>query len=255
MGTLNDGFGSTRLPSPVVTEGADLDPGQSSILGLLEAAINSETGDAWRGLMGTLRADVFLSKAIPNATGLPVGHASRIEVTPAQMTQYSSGWPLLAVYRQGEPELTPMTLGGLDTLKQEWSVDYVVGPLKAGHIVKLSPFCVLVSRAIMVAIMHGYHPDFRGGAKQFAGEFSNIRVKSIQGPALAASLSEEQGSGYYGMTVVVETIERTVLDGYADANTFETYTGYVPVGTGTAAPMVEIFDTVTMEYGTTEEDD
>jgi hypothetical protein len=249
MTSLNDGFGSLRFPAPVVDSAADLDPGHDAIVGLLETAINYELGDAWCAIVASLPANHFLKR---DNLSTPVGYVSKVEITPQQMTQMKASWPLLSVYRQGEPEFSQFALNGLDVLKQEWSVDYVIGPLHVGHIVKIGAFCVQVARLIKVVLMHGYHPEYLSGARQFIGQFSSIECKSIQGPAVAAAMTDEAGSGYYGMTVQLETIERTVLDGYTDASTFETYTGYVPVGTGTAELMTEVLNDVGFDNETTD---
>lgn len=245
--SLNDGFGALRFPVATAVEGIELDPGQASLLGLIKAAILAELGDTWTSLLATVdNAHPLNAKG----NGTPVGTASLLEVTPQQMTQLLSSWPLLAVYRQGEPEFSQHTLGGYDVMRQEWSVDYVLGPLVAAHIIKLGPFCVAVRNVIKTVLMHGYHPTFRNGARQFFGEFVEVKVKSVQGPGLSASLGEEQGAGYYGLTVVVETTERTVLDGYAATGEFETDTGYVPVGTGTADLMDDVVNTITFDNQT-----
>lgn len=241
MPSLHDGFGALRLPAPAVSSAIDLDTGHESILGLLEAAINSELGDAWRQIVANLPADHYLVRA-PAAIN-PVRHTSSLEMTPQQMAQFKAEWPVLAVYREGEPEffwLTTQYRG----LKQKWSVDWVVGPIHAAHTNKIGRFAVSVGRVIVAAITHGYHPDFRSGVRQFAGEFAEIECIGIQGPGRQVSLGEESGSGYYGITITLETTERMFQDGYTDSTTWDVNAGYLGATDGVETPMTEHWMTV-----------
>lgn len=242
MATKTDhgGFGAVRFPAPAVGSAQDLDPGQIAILELLEAAINAELGTAWCSIVATLRDEAKLRQSRQ-----PVEFASTMELTPQEMTQVVTAWPLLAVYRQGEPEFDQLTLE-YDKLTQQWSVDYVIGPLSAAHKVKIGRFCNSVAKLIWRTLDRGYHSAYKGGARQFLGQFTSIKATGVQGPGVAQSLGEESGSGYYGMTVLVETVEREVYDDVAQEGAFETDTGYVPLGTGTAPPLTAIESTLTL---------
>lgn len=259
--SIHNGFGATRFPLPTVTTGAELDPGAESLLRLLEAAINADAGDAWRSVLGILPPGHFLSKY----ENKPVGTASRTEVSIQNMAQFVARWPLLAVYREGEPTFEPCTTS-FGYLVQNWSVDYIIGPLDPGDQKIIGSLCNPIARLIRTVLHHGYHPAYQNGVRQFMGQFSTIGTKAIQGPNVARDLSTgESGVGYFGMTIVVETRERDVLDGYAPIvhapgdetpdvipNSFETVTGYVPAGTGTATVIEEIRNTVNYDNKTPE---
>ena len=243
--TAFGGFGGQRFPADAVTTAVDLDPGHTAIVGLLEAAINDELADAWAAIVGTLPTDHYLRLF---SQIRPVGTASTLEMTPQVMTQYQSQWPVLAVYREGAPRLDWVSLQ-YRGWTQDWSVDYVIGPLKAQHLGKVGRFVIAVARVIENTITNGYHPAYLSGARQFFGQFSSIDPIGVMGPGIAQSLTDSEPGGYYGLTVTLRTLERRVETDYASATTFETITGYVPVGTGTADVMTEQYTTITVENG------
>lgn len=243
MTSVYGGFGALRLPAPSVVSATELDPGQEAILGLLECAINSELGEAWRGIVSSLPSTHYLVRA---GNALPVQYVSSLELTPQQMTQFRAEWPVLAVYREGEPEF-----GWLSTqyrkLTQRWSADWIVGPLSAAHINRIGRFAIAVRNTIELAITYGMHPAFAGGHTQFHGQFSEITCVSSQGPGVSRRLTEESGSGYYGLTVEIETVERMVYDGYASAGAVDVDAGYIRPGTATDTPLTEIWIDVEIE--------
>lgn len=243
MSSFYGGFGAQRFPAPTVASATALDPGHEAIIGLVQTAINSELGDAWRGIVANLSPDHFLVR--PSITQ-PVGSVSSLEPSPQQMTQFKAEWPLLAVYREGDPELTWLTTG-MRSWKQQWSVDYVIGPIKAAHVNKIGRFVIAVARVIDRVITLGYHPDYNNGVCAFFGQFTQIETKSIQGPGMSAMLTTESGAGYYGLTVTLESVERQVEDGYAATGMVDVDAGYVAVGTATEPPMTEQYTTVTIE--------
>lgn len=245
--SMHNGFGATRFPIPDTIESAyDVDPGQATILGLIEAAINAELGDAWLKMLGELPANHPLTR---DGSTKPVGTALPFEVIPQHMTQWKARWPVLAAYREGEPEFGWMSTERRQ-LTQQWSVDWIIGPLDAGQIIRLGRFAVAVARIIDAVISRGYHPAYNGGARQFFGQFANIETKSIQGPGIAQSLTEESGGGYYGLTVTLESVEHDVMDGAAYAGLFDVDNGYVAVGTGTADTLTEIVNSIVYENQT-----
>lgn len=239
------GFGGLRFPAPAVVSAADLDPGHTAILGLLEAAINDELGDAWRGIVGGLGSGHYLAQATEIK---PVGTPSTFELTPQLMSQFQAQWPVLAVYREGNPKLEWSSTQYRHWI-QEWSVDYAIGPLQAAHIPRVGRFVIAVGRLIDNVIVNGYHPAYQNGARQFYGQFASLEPIAITGPGIAQSLTDGEPGGYYGLTVTLRSIERRVETGYANASTFETYTGHVPVGTQTDTTMAEQYLTVTIENG------
>lgn len=246
MTSLNGGFGATLFPVETVDNAYELDPGHESLLRLLETAINSECGAAWQSIAARLSPQHYTQR---DGVYLPVAMALPMEVSPQEMTQVKATWPILAVYREGEPEFSYLTLNHL-ALTQRWSCDYIIGPLSASHKLTVGKFAVVVARCIANVIHHGYHPDFRNGVAQFFGEFSSVQVKSIQGPGVAQSLGEESGGGYYGLTVTIETMERTVYDGYAGSNMLDVQTGYVAEGESTEEELTEAWIDVDFENET-----
>lgn len=243
MASLYGGFGAQRFPAPAVTNAALLDPGHEAILGLVHAAINAELGDAWRAIVASLPAGHFLAKP---AAIQPVGYATTIETTPQQFAQFKASWPLLSVYREGEPELSWLTTG-MRAWKQRWSVDYVIGPIDVAHVNKIGRFAIAAARVIDRVITLGWHPDYNGGVCAFFGQFAQIETKGVQGPGVQQSLTEESGSGYYGLTVTLESVERQVEDGYAAPGMVDVDACYVAVGTATEDPMTAHHATVAIE--------
>lgn len=236
MTSFNGGFGSLRFPAPSVDSAAQLDPGHEAIIGLLKTAINSELGNAWTGIVAELDADHYLRRKELQ----PVSWTSDLEATPQQLTQFKTEWPILCVYRQGEPELVWLQNSG-QSWKQQWSVDWIVGPLKAAHIHKVGRFAISVARCICRTIDLGYHPNYNHGICCFFGQFVQIDSKGVAGPGIQQSLTEESGSGYYGLTVTLETIEREYEDAVAKVGEINTDTNYVKIGTGTSVPLTEIW--------------
>ncbi len=236
MTSLNNGFGANRFPLAEVDSAYSLDPGHETLLRLVETAINSDCGDAWRAIVERLPVTHYTRR---DGVFQPVGLAIPFEVTPQEMTQFKASWPILAVYREGEPEFNWLTTE-YQTLTQRWSVDYVLGPLTAAHKMTVGKFAISVARCIANVLLHCCHPDYQNGVSQFHGQFAGIQVKTVQGPGVAQSLGEESGAGYYGLTVTVETIERTTYDGYAGADAIDVQSGYVTEGTGTADTLTEI---------------
>lgn len=243
MSSFNGGFGAVRFPAPSVTTGASLDAGHEALLGLLKQAINSELGVAWAATLASLNTDQFV-----DGPGTPVCSALPIEATPQQLTQVKAKFPVLCVYREGEPELV-WTYGCGQTWKQKWSVDWILGPVTAAHITKLGRFAVSVARVISRAIDLGYHPDFNSGVCQFFGQFAKVDCVGIAGPGVQQSLTEEAGSGYYGITVTLETEEREFEDAIAKEGEIGT-PFYVPIGTGSVSETVdEIYTTIKVGNG------
>jgi hypothetical protein len=239
MASMYGGFGGLQLPAAAVTSSAVLDPGHEALVGLISTAINSELTSAWRSTIATLGADHFLLR---DNCIKPVGYTSTIETTDQQRTQFKAEWPLLSVYREGEPELLYLQ-NGYQSWKQNWSVDWIIGPLTSPHINKVGRFAIAVARVIMCVIDDGHHPDYQGDVCQFFGQFVVVKTTAIAGPGVQHSMSEDAGSGYYGLTVTLETIERRFDDAVATA--YDKF--YVGATDPRATPLGEVVTTVDAE--------
>lgn len=231
--TIFDGFGCTRFPVDAALAGddgtaANLDGGQDAIIGLLEAAINADLGDAWQMLVGQLPVSHPLRKDLG---AKPVSFTTDSEPIPALTTQLVAGWPLLAVWPTGAPEELWLTMSQ-QALRQDWAVGYIMSPLDVAWQRKIGRgFCRLVYRAIQRAIKWGYHPAYKNGQRQFFGQFSEIKTTGCIGPGVVEILDKEKGIGYYGIQINLQTVERTVQDGLDEVDAPYNY-GYVPQGTG-----------------------
>lgn len=207
-----DSFGASRFP---LTQGetcaANYDPGQAAIIGLLSAAIEACCGDAWRTLTASLNNDHFLA----GSTG-PVGSVLTVPPNPQNLTQVKMAWPVLAVYREGEPTIGLYSIEYTNS-KQRWSVDWIAGPFSPDTQRKIGLFWVQIRNAIFVAIDLGMHPAYQNGAYQFRGQFSEIWPISAVGPAVTQELTTDKGQGYYAGSVILESTERVTYQGDAAA--------------------------------------
>jgi hypothetical protein len=212
---LLGGFGSTLLPVRDTTEKGEplssagtLDKGKNAILGLLEAAINYECGDAWRSLLQQGDKTFFLRG---NATGdaKPVMDIMTVTPNAQNLMERKADWPLLAVYREGEPTHQFETLK-LRTSNQDWSVDYIMGPLGVDSQERYGDFVLQVLVVIEEVINQGSHPAYLDDMPVFQGVFSRIDVATTAGPGCSDVTPQEQGSGYFGGSAVLKSIERHV---------------------------------------------
>jgi hypothetical protein len=226
------GFGGLPLPARAVANAANLDPGHEALIGLIETAINSELTATWRAVTAGLEPDHYLLR---NNCVKPVGYACAVETTDQQRTQFKAEWPLLSVYREGDPELVYYQ-NGYQSWKQNWSVDWIVGPLKTPHINKIGRLAIAVGRVICCVIDDGHHPDYHNDECQFFGQFAAVKSTSVVGPGVQHSMTEDAGSGYYGLTVTLETIERRFDD--ATAGSYDRY--YIGATTPTADVITSI---------------
>jgi hypothetical protein len=207
-----DSFGASRFP---LTQGetcaANYDPGQATIIGLLSAAIEACCGDAWRALTASLNNDHFLARS-----NNPVGSVLTVQPNSQNLTQVKMAWPVLAVYREGEPTSGFYSID-YNNSTQRWSVDWIAGPFSPDTQRKIGALWVPISNAIRAAIVEGMHPAYQNGAYQFHGQFSEIRWITSAGPAVTQELTTDKGQGYYGGSVILETVERMTFQSDAAA--------------------------------------
>lgn len=210
-----DSFGASRFPL-ASNDGCavNLDPGLASIVGLICAAVEADCGDAWRKIVSELESNSLLA----DSTG-PIGTVITLMPNPQTMTQVKSTWPILAVYREGEPEVGQYSID-YRNLTQRWSVDWIVGPLGPDTQRKIGYFWIKVRDSILNAIIQGNHPAYQDGAYQFRGQFSEIWPVSAAGPAVSDTLTTEKGAGYFGGSIILQTVERMTFQ--VDAGALET---------------------------------
>jgi hypothetical protein len=242
-----DSFGASRFPliAPATGEqsAAVYDPGLGSIIGLVKAAIENDIGAAWRRQIGKLDETSFLVMSTS-----PIGSVLPLQPIPQTLTQIKSGWPVLAVYREGEPEDEWIT-AEIPGYKQRWSIDWIVGPIGPDIQRKIGHFWVPIVNSIRAAIHNGWHPAYDSGRQQFVGQFVQIRCVQSNGPGVSDQIQTEKGAGYYGGSIVLETVERFVAqsgaaidefnknayatpnDGYGDNWTGTVITATIPPGT------------------------
>jgi hypothetical protein len=245
MAASIDSFGASRFPltpSGAIKSAADYDPGLASIIGLLCAAIEANVGAAWRAMVSQLdetskytdanRVIGSVLTVIPNSQNLT---QVSVKVPGAQ-----TAWPLLAVYRSGVASYDWKTTD-YRFRRQEWSVDYILGPLGPDTQRKMGHFVVQVLNSIVEAITLGFHPAYMGGAYQFYGQFSSIDVLTSEGPAVAHVTPTDDGAGYFGGSAILESVERMAYQSGATSDTFNAgaYTT-TNDGYGTASPVAVV---------------
>jgi hypothetical protein len=84
--------------------------------------------------------------------------------------------------------------------------------------------------------------------------FSEIEVTGSSGPGVSDIITVDKTTGYYGGSLVVETVERQTFQSGSELATFETFTGYAPPGGGygdTTDPTLPALVTQVIENETT----
>lgn len=211
-----DSFGASRFPLiPTEDCAENYDPGLGTIVALLSAAIEANCGDAWRVIVQRLDGDHFLA----DSTG-PVSSIHTVVPSIQNLTQTKRAWPVLAVYREGEPVNAQKTIDYY-TSTQKWSVDWIVGPLSPASQRKIGHFWIQIRNTIFAAITLGHHDAYQNGAYQFHGQFSEIHTTGAGGPAVSQELTTDKGQGYFGGSVTLETVERLTFQGDTSGIGFE----------------------------------
>lgn len=238
--SINGGYGALAFPlalTGTTSHAEQLDPGQAAIGGLLKAAINAELGAAWQAICNRLEPGHHLNR-VPGR--LPVADVTDMEPSPAVLGQKYATWPILAVYREGEPRREPLNLVQRKTI-QRWAVDYVIGPLDAGDQARVGKFAQVVGSVINRVIEEGWHPAYQSGRRQFHGQFMRIDVVGQMGPGVARVLGDEKGNGYYGLSILLQTEERTARTvGHASDIANKYYPAFAAAPAGTATTGIQI---------------
>ena len=220
------GFGSTLFPvrddlpgGGQLTSAGDLDRGKTALYELIFRAVNAECGDSWRALLQQADKEFFL---VPDATddSRPIMDILTVIPNSQNLTQRMQGWPLLAVYREGEPSTEAETMK-LSVTKQNFSIDYIMGPVGTDSQDRFGDFVLQVVNAIKSVIKLGSHPAHRNGAPAFQGIFSNVVVLSQSGPACSEVTDQQAGAGYFGGSVTIQVTEREISQANSELGTFE----------------------------------
>ncbi len=173
------------------------DPGADILRGLFTAAINAELTAAWN----VVRVGTAL------ATVAPVQDSTYQLPDKALLREAKFQFPLLAVTR-GDWEITEHTLDQ-EMLKQQWSIDYVLGPLSPEDFRKLGAVLNAVRTVVQQTIRMRGHPTYQSGALQFfdgKGHFASVKLLSgKQGPATWGP--EGEGMIVHVLSMVLETEE------------------------------------------------
>jgi hypothetical protein len=191
---------------------AALDPARHEMAGLLAAAINGELGAPWAKIVATLPTGHILRNS------KPVQDVVELEPDATTLGTRRTGWPLLAVYRQGKATVT-WKFEARQTRTQRWNVDYVLGPLALDDVRKVGDILTAAGSVIGYVLMHGYyggHPSASppvaayGTGIPWAIPVSSVHLVGQSGPGYAkAEGMGGEAKDYYGITFEVETTEVT----------------------------------------------
>ena len=118
-------------------------------------------------------------------------------------------FPLLCVYRTGEPAFDHVTIEE-ERITQDWGIDYILGPLDVDDIPKLGDICGAVGKAVRLVIRQRGHKSYENGALQFypdQGGFATIQLLSQLGPRQASFPDDESETLYFSVNFRVRTTE------------------------------------------------
>lgn len=154
-------FGADVLPWAAGTATDSIpDTGRDVLLALFKAALNAElnqtsaNGDAWtNAVTGT-----------PLAGTLPVQDELAMMPDADLVLQRKCAWPLLCVYRDGEPWAVEEFSLGRAKLTTRMHVDWILGPLDIASRYKLTSFMQRAAKVITLTCWEGGHPQYRASA-------------------------------------------------------------------------------------------
>jgi hypothetical protein len=206
--SLYQSFGGTRFPTTAadVTDTlVSLDPGRDLLLELFASAINSELGEVWTTVTGTMGSDHKFAGTSPVQSTLPE------EPTKQNLTSVKKNFPLLALHRDPEEETKwePYTLE-VDKLTQQWKLHYILGPLDIIDQRKLKDIGQAVAKIVKLVIKKRGHPSYQSGALQFfddTSRFARVDMVSSKGPTQAGFGEGADTTVYWAMLIKLETEE------------------------------------------------
>jgi hypothetical protein len=228
--SLYQSFGGTTFPTTAadVTDTlVSLDPGRDLLLELFASAINSELGEVWTAVTGTM------GTSHPFAGTTPVQGKLPEEPTRQNLTSLKKGFPLLALHRDPEEETKyePYTLE-VDKLTQQWKLHYILGPLDVIDQRKLKDIGQAVAKIVKLVIKKRGHPSYQSGALQFFGDtgsFSRVDLLSSKGPTQAGFGEGSDTTIYWSMLMKLETEE---LSSFVEGSLAEVEAADISVGIG-----------------------
>lgn len=175
------------------------DPARDRLIALLNAALTAELDAVW---------DVAkVGTALAGANVV----ASTIYREPDQglLRSNATAWPLLAVYRTGEPQEYEWFTTSYRMITSTWRVDYILGPLNEADMRRLGGMLELVPRVVADVVWSRGHSSYESGTQQFGlgkGDLAGIDIARHR--ADFASFSEEDK----GLQIPVVAIELTVQE-------------------------------------------
>jgi hypothetical protein len=242
MPSMYGGYGATEFPVavPTTTQFLDgLDLQQTCLALLLRDAINAECGTTWRRICHKLEEGHYLNRVMGQN---PVAEVVDLEPSPAVLGQRFSHWPILAVYRDpgAHPETKVWNIEWATFTRQPWAVDWVIGPLDAGDQARVGKFALVVADVIRAVCEEGWHPAHLSGTSVFYGIFDQVNCVGQLGPGVAQVLGNEDGAGYYGISLLLScTGGRVKTVGHSTDVRNKYYAAYRNAPAGT--PITDIF--------------
>jgi hypothetical protein len=234
--SITNGFGAVRFPltAPNLNDGgSSVDVGLNTLTQLIAAAVNAEFRTKWTSAIESLSPN----SKIRGEYLQPVGSTFNEPPEPHQLTQTSLVWPILAVYRTGDPEDFDLTLCHRAT-RQTIHADWILGPLGVAEQKRMRGFLTAFLALVREVVRYGRHPAFDGNVRQFAGSFHSLQVTGVSGPGIARMLETDQGGGYYAVSAHLEAVERECNT--SGGSSVELGLGYVTDETATADDLEEI---------------
>jgi hypothetical protein len=204
---------------------SSVDVGIATLTALISQAMTSELQAAWTtvvtGLPDTSKLRTTHNRVVGSTIDLPP--------EPQQLTQTGYAWPLLAVYRSGDPEDSWLTTE-IRASKQEIHIDWILGPMDVASQRRFRGFLLAFLATVREVVRQGRHPDYDGGKRQFAGQFYSLRVLGAS-HGIASGLGTDGGGGFYAASVRLEAVEREFNS--SGGATLEFELGYVTADTAT----------------------
>jgi hypothetical protein len=208
-------FGGLELPvseQDVSSSLSSFDPARDRLLRWFRLAINSEFAFPWTEATDALPAGHALIGTQPVQDSIPFAP------TQSVMGTRKAAWPLLALHREGDAEISDFSLEE-DQLKQRWQLHHILGPLdiEAGR--RVLDIGQAIGKFLALTIRRFGHQSVDDGANQqeLAGLMS-LRIVSISGPGPASFDSDGETAVFWATRYTLETVETSddVTEHYAE---------------------------------------